>query len=100
MVTSFFALVLASLLIFFPPTASFSIAFLRIPVLYLFFTLLFAFLFYLGTLILRSRIHGLFLGVFALSYLVLRLNGFTQLFFLILLLTLFVMLDLIFVARK
>ncbi len=105
-------LALASLIFFFPPYTSmmphyliqslpFSLGkFIQVPSLLLFFVLLAFFLFTTGSYILKSKKHGILIAGFVISYLLLRLNHLTNLFFLILLFALFVVLELMVSSRK
>ena len=91
---------LALLVYFFPPSFSFSFLISQISILNFFFVLLFLFLYFTAAYILNSKKHALLIGLFAVSYLLLRINGLVHPFFLILLLGIFFMLELLFSYKK
>ncbi len=72
---------------------------LFIPILFFFFPLLFIFLFSLLSFLYRKKTHGVLGGCFLVSYLLLRLGGFTHPLFLLILLALLLILELLF-AKK
>src|ERR1035437_3348994 len=90
---------LGYLVLNFSPTFQFSILNLQFTILIPGLILLFLFLFSLFGFILNAR-RGFLLGLLAVSYLLLRLNGLTSPFFAILLLLLFGGIELFFVKRK
>ena len=104
-----FGLLIVSVLAFFAilyivlnysPALKLSILNFSFPILPLFFVLTFIFLYSLFTFILKSKRRGILIGLFVISYLVLRMNGLTNVFFVILLVVLFGSLELLFVKRK
>ena len=100
MVVSFLALAtLGYLVLNVSPSFQFSILNLQFTILIPGLTLLFLFIFSLFSFILNAR-RGFLLGLLAISYLLLRLNGLVSPFFAILLLLLFGGIELFFVKRK
>jgi hypothetical protein len=91
---------LMATIFFFSPDTNLSLSNYKIPLLPLFFLLLFSFFFSLGSFLFKSKIHGLLLGLFVISYLLFRLNNLTHPFFFILLAGLFLTLELLFTYRK
>ena len=83
----------------FSPAFQFTILKFKFSVLIPGLILLFLSIFCLFGFILNAR-RGFLLGLFAISYLLLRLNGLTSLFFAILLLLFFGGIELFFVKRK
>src|SRR3989344_3844363 len=80
------------LIVFFSPNSQFSLAprsLGEVGIFPLFFILIFAFLFSLFSFLLNNFRRGIFVGLFALIYLLLRLLNLTHPFFLIMLLILF-----------
>ena len=71
-----------------------------ISILFLFFILFFLFIVSLLTIIFRSLLQGILFASVFLLYLLLRLSGLTQLFYLILLVTIFIALKLAFISNK
>src|SRR3989304_6596763 len=101
LVLSIISLVSLLYLVFvFPPTYQFQISNFKFQILYPFFFLLFSFLYFLFSFLFASKRRGLFVGAFAVTYFVLRLNNLTHPLFLILPLILFVSLELFFINRK
>jgi hypothetical protein len=84
----------------FSPTFQFSISNMLFPILPIFFILLFTFLFLFFGVLFANRRRGLFIGLFAVIYLLLRMNGLTHPFFLVILIILSGSLELFFVKRK
>ena len=72
----------------------------QLPILPLFFALLFIFLFSLFAYFLSNTRRGLFSALFVTTYLLLRFFHLTHIFFLIILISLFVTFDLLFRNRK
>jgi hypothetical protein len=97
-IVSMFAL--GSLVYFVPPTFKLTLGTLQIPIIFLFFLLLFVFLFAIGSFLFKSKIHGILIALLAIVYLVFRLNNLTHPFFAVLLLALFLVLELLFTYRK
>ena len=91
---------LTYLILKFSPSARFLILNYQFPVIALFLALLFIFLFSLSAFILTSTRRGVLIGLFAVIYLILRLNNLTHPFFLIMLLILFACVELLFAKRK
>ena len=71
----------------------------QLPILPLFFALLFSFLFFIFYFLFNIR-RGLFSALFVTTYLLLRFFHLTHIFFLIILISLFVTFDLLFRNRK
>jgi len=88
------------LLLSFSPSFNLQVLSFNLPVIYLFFAALFLFLFSFFAFILASKRRGLFIGLFVVIYLLLRMNHLTHPFFLIMLLVLFGCLELFFVKRS
>jgi hypothetical protein len=88
------------LLFFLSPTFQFSVGFTSLSIFPLFFVFLFLFLFSLVAVLSRSKKHGILLGLFVDSYLLLRLEKLTHPFFLVLLAAIFLALELLFTRRK
>ena len=88
------------LIFYFPPNYQMSIQQYSFSILYLFFASLFLFLFFTGVFVLRSKKHGFFIGLFAVSYLLLRMNNLTHPLFLFLLLALFLVTEFLFARPK
>jgi hypothetical protein len=84
----------------FSPDTNLSFGNYKIPILPLFFLLLFNFFFSLGSFLFKSKTHGLLLGLFVISYFLFYLNNLTHPFFFILLAGLFLTLELLFTYRK
>lgn len=84
------------IIFYFPPTYQISIKQYNFSVLYLFFASLFFLLFFTGVFVLRSKKHGFFIGLFAISYLLLRINNLTHPLFLFLLIALFLVMEFLF----
>jgi len=91
---------LGFLLINFPPNYSLKTINFTFPIIYLFLALTFLSLFLLGTFIFRGRIHGIILSVLAMLYLVLRVIGIRQIFFLFLIIALFITIELLLRKKK
>jgi hypothetical protein len=92
--------ILGALIFFVPPSFQLSISGVSLSILPLFFVLLFVGLFCLGTLALKTIKHGILLGSFFVCYSIMRLNGLTHPFFLLLLFGIFLALELLFVGSK
>ena len=92
---SFIALaaVLIFLVIFWSPEQSFLILDISISTKWVFFLLVFASLSCLSTFIFSNVTRGLLVGVFVASVLLLRFFGFTNIFYPVLLILLFVLID-------
>ncbi|OGH08084.1 MAG: hypothetical protein A2171_01270 [Candidatus Levybacteria bacterium RBG_13_35_9] len=88
------------LVLSFPPTYQFQIADFKLQILYPALILLFSFLYFLFSFLFANNRRGLFVGLFATIYLILRLNNLTHPLFLILLLILFISLELFYLNRK
>lgn len=88
------------LVITLPPTFQLSLDSFQFPVLPVFFAVLFLFLSSLFSFVLNNKRRGILIGLFAAIYLILRLNGLKNLFFLILLLILMGSTELFFLKRK
>lgn len=84
------------LIYYFPPTYQLSVQQYNFPILYLFFVSIFFLIFFSGVFILRSKKHGFFIGLFAVSYLLLRLNNLTHPLFVFLLIALFLVTEFLF----
>src|SRR3989344_585198 len=80
----------------FPPNYLFRIMNYELGIMVFFFMLIFLFCFSLFAFLFNNNRRGLFIGLFVVSYLLLRLNHLTQSFFLIILFFLFVTLELVF----
>src|SRR5947207_10579965 len=94
----FVALILLILLI--PPTFQLTVFTLRFSILTIFFALLFFFCFFTGTFFFRSKVKGILIGLFIVSFLLFRLSNLTHPFFFILLASLFLTLVLLFTYRN
>ncbi|CAN5139461.1 hypothetical protein BH09PAT1_BH09PAT1_3040 [soil metagenome] len=94
------ALCTCLVLLFVSPVKPFSLGFITISPLILFFIPVLLFFFSLPSFILKSRKHGLLLSLFVLSYLIFRLTGLTHPIFLVLLLGLFLTLELLFSNKQ
>jgi hypothetical protein len=84
----------------FSPDYQITISHTLFPILPVFLFLLFLFIFSLFTFLLNNSRRGFLLGLLAISYLLLRLNGLTSPFFAILLLILFAGVELFFIKRR
>lgn len=84
----------------FSPYTDFIIYNQQISTIIIFFFLCFFFLFNFVTLLLRNKIQGLLITLLVITYLLLRLYEFTQLFYVLLLLTTFGALELAFLNFK
>ena len=94
LITSLISLIgLTAIILFLPPTFAISLPFLSLPIFWLTFILIFFFLYSLTAFVFRSFIHGILVGLFPITYLVLRLNDVTGPIFFILLLGLFVAME-------
>ncbi|HYM65076.1 MAG TPA: hypothetical protein VES68_01150 [Candidatus Sulfotelmatobacter sp.] len=91
---------LVYLVLNFSPSYNFPILGFNFPVLILFFLLFFIFLYSFFSFALINKRRGLFISLFVNIYLLLRLNGLTHIFFLILLVILFGCLELFFSNRS
>ena len=92
--------ILSFLFINFPPNYSFEVINLSIPVIYLSFALTFLSIYFLGTFIFRGSVHGIILSALVISYLVLRVVGIRQTFFLFLIIALFISIELLLRKKK
>lgn len=100
-VFALFSLAASILLVFyFPPTYQISIQQYHFPILYLFFISLFSFLFFIIAIILRSKKHGFFIGLFVVTYLIFRLNDLTHPLFVFLLIALFLVTEFLFTGHN
>ncbi len=105
-VSLFFSIIILGLFLFlvflFPPDQKLSLPFqsIYIPSLPVFFLLIFLFLATLIIYLFRSLIHGVLIGLFVVSYLLLRLNNLTQPFFLLILALMFLLLEFLFYQKK
>jgi hypothetical protein len=90
----FFCLVL--LVVFLPPTFTVSTPLFSFSILYILFLLVFLLFFGIGTLVFKSRSHGLLLSSFVIVFLILRLNDLKHPLFLALLIALFITLEFFF----
>ncbi len=88
------------LILSFSPSFKLSYLNFQIPIIFVFFVLLFIFIFSISGYIMRSKTQGILIGLFAVSYLLLRFIGLTQLFFLILLLIFFIVLEFLFARHR
>jgi hypothetical protein len=88
------------LILNYSPIFQFSISNFQFSILIPGFALLFLLVFSLFTFLLNNSRRGFLLGLLAISYLLLRLNGLTSPFFAILLLILFGGIELFFIKRK
>lgn len=88
------------LFFFLSPDTKFSIFNFEITIIPLFLIALFFFVSSLIALILSNFRRGLLLGLFVVSYLILRLLNLTHIFFLIVLIALFLTIELFFSQRK
>lgn len=105
LITSILLLICLTFLIFtFPPTYQFPISIANlhenVSILYLFFILLCSFLFCFITFLFKSIVHGILIAIFITLYLIFRLNGLTDPFFLILLAAICLTLELAFAQSK
>lgn len=91
-----FSVITCFLIFYFPPTYQISIQHYNFSILYPFFVSIFFLLFFTGVFILRSKKHGFFIGLFAVSYLLLRLNNLTHPLFVFLLIALFLVTEFLF----
>lgn len=91
---------LAYVIFFYPPSWKFEIGNWKFEILPVFFLLLFTFCFSLFSYILKSLRRGTLIGIFAVSYLLLRLFGLTHQLFLVLLAALFLTIELFFSYRQ
>lgn len=85
---------------FFPPNYTFTVISYKLPVISFFFPLLFLFVFSTTTYLSKSTKHGILAGLFAVAFLIFRLNNLTHPFFFLLLASLFLILELMFSYRK
>lgn len=85
---------------FFPPTHRFYLAGVPLPILPLFFSLLFLGILGITQFFFHTPKHGIFLGSLCIIYLLFQLNSLTHPFFLLLLVALFVALELLFAPQK
>jgi hypothetical protein len=92
--------ILLGMLFFFPPTLLIPGIPIQITLFYLFFPLVFGFLFFGASYALNNKMQGVLVGLFAITYLLFRLNNLTHPFFFFLLAILFVALGFLFNYRK
>jgi hypothetical protein len=91
----------AALLIYFvSPTSNYTIAWLQLTAVPLFFCLLFLFVYSLISYLFKSKVHGVLTALISVTYLLFRENSLTHPFFGLLLLALFFVLELLFTYRK
>jgi hypothetical protein len=83
-----------------PPGYMIQLLSIGIPILYVFFFLLFATCFYLGAFITKSNKHGILFALLVCIYLVFRINNLTHPLFGVLLVALFLILELLFRYNK
>jgi hypothetical protein len=95
-ITLLFLLLLITTILIIPPTMQISVLFFSFSVLYLVFPLVFLLFFGIGTLIFKSRFHGLLLATTVLCFLLLRLNGLKHPLFTVLLIAIFIVLEFFF----
>ncbi|MBI2032124.1 MAG: hypothetical protein HYT09_00585 [Candidatus Levybacteria bacterium] len=93
--TSFFLL-----LVNFPPSHYFRLPFFNLPIIILVFLSLVSGVFFLVTFIFRKKTQGFIFSLFSTTLFLFRINGFTQLFFLFLLIALFVVVELFIFKKK
>ncbi len=91
---------LSYLVYYYPPDYQFLISNFQIPVLPVWFVLLFIAVYGIFSFFLNSKRRGFMLSLFAVIYLLLRLNGLTHLLFLLLLIVLFGLIELFYIKRK
>ncbi|HSW87907.1 MAG TPA: hypothetical protein VLG12_01970 [Candidatus Saccharimonadales bacterium] len=84
----------------FPPNAVIPIITLEIPIVVIFFIVLFVGIFSLVTLFSKKILQGVLFGVFTNIYLLFRYFGFTKLLYQILLLLIFISIELFFFQKK
>lgn len=100
LLVSFLSFMLGGYIVYYlQPNASITFFLIKLPVLPVFFFLLFAFLFSFTAYMLRSKLQGILVASFACIYLLIRMFGFTALFFQILLLALFIATELFFLQN-
>jgi len=98
LITALISLVsITVIILLLPPTFEISLPFLSLPIIWLTFVFIFLFLYSLTAYIFRSFIHGILVGLFPITYLILRLNDVTGPIFFILLLGLFVAMEILLV---
>src|ERR1035437_1487151 len=101
LILSLLFLALSIYLIFnFPPSFQFSVFNFQFSILAPTLAILFLFIFFLVSFLLNNKRRGLFVAIFVLGYLILKLLNLTNPFFIILLLILLTMLELLFTKRK
>lgn len=92
---------LVYLIVTVPPTTSYDALFtMQLSVLPVFHALLFLFLFGISSFLLRSKIHGVLIGLVVVIYLLFRQNDLTHPFFALMLAALFLVLELLFSYKK
>jgi hypothetical protein len=97
---SIFSLVgLIGLLFFVPPSYQLPLAILQLPIVVPFFIVVALFCFSAVTYIFKSRKHGILFSLFVVSYLLLRLSGFTHPLFFLLLLGIFLTFEMVFTTK-
>ncbi len=88
---------LITIILFLPPTFEISFSLLSLPIIYISFILIFLFLYSLTAYVFKSFIHGILVGLFPITYLILRLNDLRNPIFFILLLGLFIAMEILLV---
>ncbi|HSW98023.1 MAG TPA: hypothetical protein VLF89_09425 [Candidatus Saccharimonadales bacterium] len=83
-----------------PPDMQFSLANVNIPIIVIFFLLLFSFLFFLITFLFKKILQGILLALFTNIYMLFRYFGFTKLLYQILLLLIFISIELFFFQKR
>lgn len=84
----------------YPPSMQIAVLGLDIPLMPLFFILVFGTFYFLGAYAFKSTAHGFLLSTFISTYLLFRINELTHPFFFILLFALFLTLELFVSYRK
>src|SRR6266566_5869775 len=74
----------------FPPDTQLAVLRIKLPILVLFFGLVFLVIFSLVAFLLKSKLQGVLLAAFVVIYLLFRYFGFTKVLFQILLLLIFI----------
>ena len=87
---------LIGIIVFVPPSHRVAFLFFSLSILYFVLPLVFLLFFAVGTLLFKTRMHGLLLALFITSYLLLRLNDLNHPIFFILLAGFFIALEFFF----
>ena len=95
-----FAIITGYIFINFPPGYEFQIMNLGIPILPIFFTLFGLLIFSTTTFLFIQKNHGVVITIFVMSYILMRILGFTHWIFGVMFLALFITVELFILKKK